>query len=78
MNLRLACSWVRQELVDRACHRLAVGPEQSAKEAALYEDAVAEVDAMLDPPEVDEADRVDVWSDPEWVAAMGGEMAGVN
>ena len=78
MNLRLACAWVRQQLVDRACHRLAVGPEQAAREADLSTSAVAEVDRFLDPPVVDEADMADPWSDPEWVAAMGGEMAGVG
>ena len=78
MNLRLACAWVRQEMISRAVHRLAVGAERAAKEDDLYDEAVAEVDALLDPPEVDEADLVDPWTDPEWVAAMGGEMAGVS
>lgn len=78
MNLRLACNWLRQEMISRALHRLAVGPEQAAREDDLYDAAVAEVDDLLDPPEVDPADEVDVWSDPEWVAAMGGEMAGVS
>jgi hypothetical protein len=60
-------------------HRLAVGPEQAAaKEDDLSTSAVAEVDRFLDPPEVDEADMEDPWTDPEWVAAMGGEMAGVS
>jgi hypothetical protein len=78
MNLRLACAWVRQEMISRAVHRLAVGAERAAKEDDLYDEAVAEVDALLDPPEVDDADLVDPWTDPEWVAAMGGEMAGVS
>lgn len=78
MNLRLACNWLRQEMISRALHRLAVGPDQAAKEDDLYDAAVAEVDDLLDPPEVDEADLVDPWTDPEWVAAMGGEMAGVS
>lgn len=78
MNLRLACNWLRQEMISRALHRLAVGPDQAAKEDDQYDAAVAEVDDLLDPPEVDEADLVDPWTDPEWVAAMGGEMAGVS
>ena len=72
MNLRLACSWVREQMITRAQHRLAVGPEQVAKEDAIYEAAVAEVDDLLDPQPVEERDW---WGDPEWVAAMGGEMA---
>lgn len=78
MNLRLACVWVRQQLVDRACHRIGVGPDRAAEEDARYEEAVAEVDGFLDPPEVDAAEAVDPWSDPEWVAAFGGEMAGAG
>lgn len=75
MNLRLACTWVREQMIDRAHHRLVVGPDQSAKEDAWYEAAVAEVDALLDPLDVDDAGAADVWADPAWVAAMGGEMA---
>jgi len=75
MNLRLACSWVREQMITRAQHRLAVGPEQVAKEDAIYEAAVAEVDDLLDPQPVEERDW---WGDPEWVAAMGGEMAEVG
>lgn len=74
MNLRLACAWVREQMIDRAHHRLVVGPDQAAKEDAWYEAAVAEVDDLLDPPAVDD-DAADVWGDPSWVAAMGGEMA---
>lgn len=76
MSLRLACAWVREQMIARAQHRIAVGPEQAAKEDDIYDAAVAEVDAMLDPDDV--VDQVDVWGDPEWVAAMGGEMAGVS
>lgn len=65
-------------MIARALHRLDVGPEQAAKEDDLYDAAVAEVDEMLDPQEVDEADQIDVWGDPEWVAALGGEMAEVS
>lgn len=75
MNLRLACSWVREQMIARAQHRLAVGPERAAKEDDIYDAAVAEVDALLEPEAVE---QVDVWGDPEWVAAMGGEMAGVG
>ncbi len=85
MNLRLACAWVRQEMISRAVHRLAVGAERAAKEDDLYDEAVAEVDALLDPPEVDDLlepsplPSVDeTWGDAEWVSAMGGEMAGVS
>jgi len=74
MNLRLALSWVREQMLSRASHRIAVGPEQSSKEDDIWDAAVAEVDGFLDPQPVD-AD--DVWGDPEWVAAMGGEVAGV-
>lgn len=77
MNLRLACAWVREQMIARAQHRIAVGAERAAEEDAVHEAAVAEVDALLDPPEV-EADAVDPWADAEWVAAMGGEMAGVS
>lgn len=76
MNLRLACSWVREQMISRAHHRIVVGPSRAAEEDAHYEAAVAEVDAMLEPPDDDE--RADLWSDPEMVAAMGGEMAGVG
>lgn len=76
MNLRLACAWVREQMISRAQHRIAVGPEQAAREDDIYEAAVAEVDDLLDPPEVD--DQVDPWADPEWVALMGGEVAGVS
>lgn len=76
MNLRLACTWVREQMLTRASHRIAVGPEQAAKEDAIWDEAVAEVDGMLEPAPVE--DEVDVWGDPEWVAAMGGEMAGVG
>ena len=76
MNLRLACAWVREQMIARAQHRIAVGPEQAAKEDDIYDAAVAEVDGFLDPPEV--AAVADPWGDPEWVAAMGGEMAEVG
>ena len=76
MSLRLACSWVREQMISRAQHRLAVGPERAAEEDRVFEAAVAEVDGLLDPPEVTE--QVDPWTDPEWVAAMGGEMAPVG
>lgn len=72
MNLRLACSWVREQMIARAQHRLVVGPERAAEEDAVYDAAVAEVDDLLDPQPVEERDW---WGDPEWVAAMGGEMA---
>ena len=78
MNVRLACVWIREQMLSRASHRIAVGDERAAKEDAIWEEAVAEVDDFLDPPEVDPADQVDPWTDPEWVAAMGGEMAGVS
>ncbi len=78
MNLRLACEWVREQMLSRASHRIAVGPEHAAKEDDIWSQAVAEVDEFIDPPEVDPADVVDPWTDPEWVAAMGGEMAGVS
>ncbi len=77
MNLRLAFEWVREQMLSRASHRIAVGPERAAKEDDVWEAAVAEVDGFLSPEEV-EIDEVDVWGDPEWVAAMGGEMAGVS
>lgn len=75
MNLRLACNWLRGELVERAVHRLTVGPEQSAKEADRYEAAVAEVEKFLDPAPVTD-DELDVDLEA-WVAA-GGEVAGVT
>lgn len=75
MNLRLACTWVREQMIDRAHHRLVVGPDQAAKEDAWHEAAAAEVDAFLDPFAVDDDGAADVWADPAWVAAMGGEMA---
>lgn len=75
MNLRLACSWVREQMIARAQHRLVVGPERAAEEDAVYEAAVAEVDDLLDPQPVEDRDW---WGDPEWVAAMGGEMAEVG
>ena len=77
MNLRLGCNWVREQLLARKVHVLGVGPDQAAKEDDLWEAAVAEIDGWLDPDSV-EVDEVDVWSDPEWIAAMGGEMAGVS
>lgn len=76
MNLRLALTWLREQMLVNASHRIAVGAEQAAKEDEVWDAAVAEVDAFLDPPEVEEVE--DVWGDPEWVAAMGGEMAGVS
>ena len=75
MNLRLACSWVREQMIDRAHHRLVVGPDQAAKEDVLYEAAVAEVDDLLDPqeaPQLSEGELLDVW------AAAGAEIAGVS
>lgn len=78
MNLRLAFEWVREQMLSRASHRIAVGPERSAKEDAIWEEAVAEVDDFIDPVPVDPADVVDPWTDAEWVAVMGGEMAGVS
>ncbi len=74
MNVRLACAWVREQMISRAHHRLVVGPERAAEEDAVYDAAVAEVDGLLD-PSGDDSEPVDLWSDPEWVAAMGGEMA---
>lgn len=76
MNVRLAFVWIREQMLSRASHRIAVGPEQHAKEEAIWEQAVAEVDDLLEPaplPSVDET-----WGDAEWVSAMGGEMAGVS
>lgn len=75
MNLRTAFAWVREQMLARASHRIAVGPEQAAKEDDIWAAAVAEVDDLLDPQPVE---QVDVWGDPEWVAAMGGEVAGVS
>ena len=76
MNLRLACTWVRGELLERALHRVTSKPERLAEEEANWEAAVAEVDGFLTP----EAFEVtpEVWADPEWVAAMGGEVAAVS
>lgn len=78
MSLRLACAWVREQMISRAQHRIAVGAERAAEEDRTYEEAVAEVDGFLEPVEVDDAEWVDPWSDPELVAAMGGEMAPVG
>jgi hypothetical protein len=77
MNLRLAFEWVREQMLSRASHRIAVGPERAAKEDDIWAAAVDEVDRFLFPEEAEEPE-VDPWSDPEWVAAMGGEMAGVS
>lgn len=76
MNLRLACSWVREQMIARAQHRIAVGPDRAAEEDRIYDAAVAEVDDLLDPPEP--VDEPHPWTDPEWVAYMGGEMAEVG
>jgi len=75
MNVRLACAWVREQMISRAHHRLVVGPERAAEEDAVYDAAVAEVDGLLDPAGDVDVDAPDLWTDPEWVAAMGGEMA---
>lgn len=71
MNLRVACSWVRGQLLERALHRVVVGPDRVAKEEADWEAAVAEVDGWLDPPSVEAAadDVVDQW------LAAGAELA---
>lgn len=73
MNLRLAFAWVREQMISRAQHRLVVGPARAAEEEAVYEAAVAEVDDLLDPPEVDPeeaaARQLDAW------LAAGAEMA---
>ena len=69
---------MREQLLARKVHVLGVGSEQAAKEDDLWDSAVAEIDGWLDPESVEEADLVDVWSDPEWIAAMGGEMAEVG
>lgn len=76
MNVRVACSWIREQLIGRAQHRLTVGTERAAEEDAVYADAVAEVDEFLDPPPFD-VGEADPWGDAGWVAAMGGEMAPV-
>lgn len=76
MSTRLACTWVREQMLSRAVHRHGVGPERAAKEEAVYAAAVAEVDEFLEPTPTE--DLPDVWGDPEWVAAMGGEVAGVG
>jgi hypothetical protein len=76
MPLRLACNWLREQMLARKVHVLAAGPERVAKEDNIWEAAVAEVDDFLDPQPAD--DVPDPWSDPEWVAAMGGEMAEVS
>lgn len=70
MNLRVACSWVRAQLLERALHRVVVGPERVAKEDADWEQAVAEVDGWLDPPQVEAVDDVV----DQWLAA-GAELA---
>lgn len=77
MNLRLACNWLRQELVDAALHRVVTKPERLAEEAANWDAAVAEVDEFLDPSPAT-PDDFEPWADPDWVAAMGGEMAEVG
>lgn len=70
MNLRVACSWVRAQLLERALHRVVVGPDRVAKEEADWEVAVAEVDGWLDPPPVVAVDDVV----GQWLAA-GAELA---
>lgn len=64
-------------MISRAQHRITVGAERAAEEDRTYEEAVAEVDGILEPSE-DDGEWVDPWSDPELVAAMGGEMAPVG
>ena len=75
MNLRLACAWIREQMISRAQHRIAVGPERATEEDRIHDQAVAEVDEFLEPALEDDG-APDVWSDPVWVAAMGGEMSG--
>lgn len=70
MNLRVACTWVRAQLLDRALHRVVVGPDRVAKEKADWEAAVAEVDGWLDPQPVAGVDDVV----DQWLAA-GAELA---
>lgn len=71
MNLRVACSWVRAQLLERALHRVVVGPERVAEEEADWGRAVAEVDGWLDPQPAEAVDVVDQW------LAAGAELAGV-
>lgn len=79
MSARLACNWVREELISRALHRIATPADRLAEEEANWEAAVAEVDELLEPESVSvQVEEFDPWSDPEWVAAMGGEVAGVS
>lgn len=60
---------MRAQLVERALHRVVVGPERAAKEDADWEQAVAEVDGWLDPQPAETADVVDQW------LAAGAELA---
>ena len=74
MNVRLAYVWIREQMLSRASHRIAVGPEQHAKEEAIWDQAVAEVDDLLEPsplPSVGET-----WGDAVRVSVLGGEVAG--
>ena len=73
MNARLACSWVREQMVSRAAHRIAVGPERAAREEEIHDEAVAEVDGWLDPPELSAEEAAQAEID-EWLMA-GGEVA---
>lgn len=70
MNLRVACNWVRAQLLERALHRVVVGPDRVAEEEADWAEAVAEVDGWLDPAPVAVADDVV----GQWLAA-GAELA---
>ena len=72
MNLRLACAWVREQMLERAAHRLTVGPDRAAREDAIWEAAVAEVDGFLDPQPEEPVDVLDAW------VLAGGEIAGVG
>lgn len=76
MNVRVACTWLRDQMIDRALHRVSTPDDQLEREEEWWVAAVAEVDDWLEPPEVEVA--ADPWSDAEWVAAVGGELAGAG
>lgn len=71
MGLRLACSWLVDEMVDRALWRIATPAERVSEAERNHAAAVAEVEAFLtedfeEGPDESLADRLEL---------MGGEVA---
>lgn len=74
MGLRLACSWMVEEMTDRALWRISTPDERVAEAERNYEAAVAEVTEFLsvDPMAPSTTDDLDMTKLTFW---MGGEVA---